>query len=82
MVDRKDSLPVTRQYALLDLTRSTFYHVFKQVSDKELALMALVDRCHLKRPFYSSRRIRDWLEDRDHRVNREKVRRLARHGMS
>jgi putative transposase len=78
MVDRKDPLPVTRQCALLDLPRSTFYHVPKPVSDEELALMGLIDRCHLKHPFYGSRRIRDWLEDRGHRVNRKKVRRLMR----
>ena len=63
MVDRQDPLPVRRQCALLDLPRSTFYHVAKPVSDKELALMTLIDRCHLAYPFYGSRRIRDWLED-------------------
>ncbi len=78
MVDRKDPLPVTRQCALLDLPRSTFYHVPKPVSDEEFELMGLIDRCHLKHPFYGSRRIRDWLEDRGHRVNRKKVRRLMR----
>ena len=78
MVDRKNPLPVTRQCALLDLPRSTFYHVPKPVSDEELELMALIDRCHLKHPFYGSRRIRDWLEDRGRRVNRKKVRRLMR----
>ena len=78
MVDRKDPLPVTRQCALLDLPRSTFYHVPKPVSDEELELMALIDRCHLKHPFYGSRRIRDWLEDQGYRVNRKKVRRLMR----
>ena len=66
MVDRKDPLPVKRQCALLDLPRSTYYHVPKPVSDEELALMALIDRCHLKHPFYGSRRIRDWLEDQGH----------------
>jgi putative transposase len=78
MVDRKDPLPVTRQCALLDLPRSTFYHVPKPVSDEEFELMALIDRCHLKHPFYGSRRIRDWLEDQGHRVNRKKVQRLMR----
>tara|TARA_B100000614_G_scaffold101443_1_gene91135 strand:+ start:589 stop:1413 length:825 start_codon:yes stop_codon:yes gene_type:complete len=78
MVDRKDPLPVTRQCALLDLPRSTFYHAPKPVSDEELGLMALIDRCHLKHPFYGSRRIRDWLEDRGHRVNRKRVQRLMR----
>jgi len=78
MVRRKDPLPVTRQCALLELPRSTFYHVPKPVSDGELALMALIDRCHLRHPFYGSRRIRDWLEDEGHQVNRKKVRRLMR----
>jgi putative transposase len=78
MVDRKDSLPVTRQCALLDLPRSSFYHVPQPVSDEELALMALIDRCHLEHPFYGSRRIRDWLEDEGYRVNRKKVQRLMR----
>ncbi|MCB0257709.1 MAG: transposase [Anaerolineae bacterium] len=50
----------------------------KPVSDEELELMVLIDRCHLKHPFYGSRRIRDWLEDQGHRVNRKKVRRLKR----
>ena len=39
---------------------------------------ALIDRCHLKHPFYGSRRIRDWLEDHGYRVNRKKVQRLMR----
>ena len=75
MVDRKDPLPVTRQCALLDLLRSTFYHVPKPVSEEELEL---IDRCHLKHPFYGSRRIRDRLEDHGYRVNRKKVQRLMR----
>ena len=78
MVDWKDPLPMTRQCALLDLPRSTFYHVPKPVSEEELELMALIDRCHLKHPFYGSRRIRDWLEDHGYRVNRKKVQRLMR----
>ena len=61
-----------------DLPRSTFYYAPKPVSDGELALMVLIDRCHLKHPFYGSRRIRDWWADRGHRVNRKKVQRLMR----
>ena len=40
--------------------------------------MKLIDPCHLKRPYYGSRRIRDWLEDRGHTVNRKRVQRLMR----
>jgi len=68
-------LPVRRQCSLLALPRSTFYHVPQPVSDEELAL---IDRCHLKYPFYGSRRIRDWLGDQGHRVNRKRVQRLMR----
>ena len=78
MVDRKDPLPVARQCTLLDLPRSTFYHTPKPVSDAELGLMQQIDRCHLKYPFYGSRRIRDWLEDQGFGVNRKRVQRLMR----
>ena len=78
MVDRNHPLPVTRQCALLDPPRSTFYHTPKPISDEELELMTLIDRCHLEHPFYGSRRIRDWLEDQGCAVNRKKVRRLMR----
>ena len=78
MVARMEALPVTRQCELLGLPRSTFYHVPAVVGDKELALMTLIDQCHLKHPYYGSRRIRDWLEDRGHTVNRKRVQRLMR----
>ena len=78
MVDRKDPVPVTRQCALLELPRSTFYHIPKPVTDEELELMALIDRCHLKYPFYGTRRIRDWLDDQGHTVNRKRIQRLMR----
>ncbi len=78
MVDRMDPLPVTRQCELLDLSRSTFYHVAKPVSDEELDLMRLIDRCHLEHPYYGSRRIRDWLEDEGWSVSRKRVQRLMR----
>lgn len=78
MVVRSNPLPVTRQCVLLDLPRSTFYHVPKPISDEELELMPLIDRCHLDYPFYGSRRIGGWLEDRGHIVNRKRVRRLMR----
>jgi putative transposase len=76
MVKRTDLLPVKRQCELLDLPRSTFYHAPRPVSDRELELMRLIDRCHLTYPFYGSRRIRDWLEDQGHCVNRKLVQRL------
>ena len=76
MVDRKDPLPVVRQCQLLAVPRSTFYYRCQSVPETDLALMRLMDECHLKHPYYGSRRIRDWLEDRGQRVNRKRVQRL------
>jgi len=78
MVDQEDLLPVVRQCQLLGLARSSVYYTPKGVSDEELALMRLIDQCHLKHPYYGSRRIRDWLEDQGHAVNRKRVQRLMR----
>jgi putative transposase len=78
MVDRKDPLPVVRQCQLLAVPRSTFYYQRQGIAEDDLALMRLIDECHLKHPYYGSRRIRDWLEDRDQRVNRKRVQRLMR----
>ena len=40
--------------------------------------MRRIDEMHLERPFYGSRRIRDWLQDEGHDVNRKRVQRLMR----
>jgi len=76
MIDRTHSLPVTRQCQLLDLNRSTVYYQPRGVSDDDLRLMRRIDEMHLKRPFYGSRRIRDWLQDEGFPVNRKRVQRL------
>ena len=78
MVTREDPLSITRQCELLDIPRSTFYHVPAPGSDADLALMKLIDRCHLELPFYGSRRIVTWLKDEGHTVNRKRVQRLMR----
>jgi putative transposase len=78
MVNKDGSLSVRRQCALLALPRSTFYHSPEPVSGDDLAMMSLIDRCHLKYPFYGSRRIRGWLLDEGHCVNRKRVQRLMR----
>lgn len=78
MVDQKNSLSVTRQCELLALPRSTFYHTPVAITDEELRVMSLIDRCHLKYPFYGSRRIRDWLETQGEQVNRKRIQRIMR----
>lgn len=71
-------LSKTRRCELLDMARSTAYYRAEPVSQADLALMRLIDEIHLQWPFYGSRRIRDELEERGHRVNRKRVQRLMR----
>jgi len=77
-VNPSESLSISRQCELLDLPRSTFYHVPQPVSDEDLELMQLMDRCHTEPPFYGSRRIKDWLEDEGQSINRKRIQRLMR----
>ena len=76
MIDRTHSLPVTRQCQLLNLNRSSVYYRPTGASDDDLRLMRRIDEMHLQRPFYGSRRIRDWLQDEGFPVNRKRVQRL------
>lgn len=76
MVSPEHSLPITRQCQLLSLNRSMFYYQPQPVSSEDLQLMRRIDEMHLKRPFYGSRRIRDWLQEEGHDINRKKVQRL------
>ena len=79
MVDRAEALPISRQCELLDVPRSTFYHIPVPVSEEELSLMKLLDQCYLEKPFYGSRRVRNWLFDHHGLVvNRKRIQRLKR----
>ena len=69
MIDRHSSLPVTRRCKLLSLNRSTACYQPKDVSDDDLKIMLRIDEMHLKRPFYGSRRIRDWLVAENYDIN-------------
>ena len=78
MINKDNDLPMTRQCVLLSLNRSTVYYRPQDVSEIDLKLMRRIDEMHLKRPFYGSRRIRDWLQDEGHDINRKRVQRLMR----
>jgi len=78
MINRESDLPITRQCQLLELNRSTVYYQPKPSSEEDLKLMRRIDEMHLKRPFYGSRRIRDWLWEEGYDINRKRVQRLMR----
>jgi putative transposase len=77
MIDRGHSkLSLTRQCALLGISRSALYYQPAAASAQDLELMALMDRQYLRTPFYGSRRMTVWLRTQGHQVNRKRVRRL------
>ena len=79
MVNREHpSLSMTRQCALLGVSRSGLYYRSRGVSSDDLALMQAMDRQYLETPFYGSRRMRAWLERQGTVVGRKRVQRLMR----
>ena len=79
MVERMNpALPISQQCQLLALPRSSVYRKPAEVSAEDLAIMALIDRHYLARPYYGSRRMAAWLTTQGHRVNRKRVQRLMR----
>ena len=79
MADRTHpSLSLSRQCALLDISRSGLYYRKAGISEKDLTLMKLIDHQYLATPFYGTRRIAVWLKGQSYQVNRKHVRRLMR----
>ena len=58
MVERMNPvLPVSQQCRLLTVPRATVHRKPAEVSAEDLAVMALIDRQYLARPYYGSRRM-------------------------
>jgi putative transposase len=73
-----EALSITRQCALLGISRSAFYYRPVGISDEDLACMRLMDEVFTKRPYFGSRRLREALRDQGHAIGRDHVRRLMR----
>src|SRR6202045_2063863 len=79
LVAREDAaLPVSQQCRLLAVSRSSVYRRPAAVSEEDRAIIALIDRQYLARPYYGSRRMAAWLATQGHLVNRKRVQRLMR----
>lgn len=78
MITPEHSLPITRQCAILDVSRSTYYYQPAGESEENLAVMRAIDELYLERPTRGSRSMQDALEDRGYKVGRHRVRRLMR----
>jgi putative transposase len=73
MIDREHELALTRQAAILQLSRSSLYYRPRPVSPADLAIMRRIDELHLDYPFAGSRMLRDLLRGEGVRVGRERV---------
>jgi putative transposase len=78
MIDKEDSLPVTRQCEILELSRSGIYYTPVPISAKDMELMRQIDKIHLLYPFYGSRNIRNELWGKGYDIGRDRMRRLMR----
>ncbi len=71
MREEGGGLSVRRQCALLGLPRSSFYYGPLPESEADLRLMRLIDEEYLRRPFYGSRRMTEYLRSLEYEVNRK-----------
>jgi putative transposase len=78
LVRADGGLSVRRQCALLGLPRSSFYYTPLPESEEDLRWMRLIDQEYLRRPFYGSRRMTEYLRGLGYEVNRKHVQRLMR----
>ena len=79
LVEREQpALPISQQCRLLAISRSAVYRRPAEPGEADLAIMALIDRQDLARPYYGARRMTGWLATQGDVVNRKPVRRLTR----
>ena len=78
MIDRTHRLAVTRQAALLGLSRASVYYRPCAVPATDLALMRRIDELHLELPFAGSRMLRDLLRGEGLVSGRDHLRTLMR----
>ena len=76
MMEPTHALPVSRQAALLDISRANVYYLPRPVCAADLVLMRRLDELHLQHPFAGSRMLRDMLKLEGVDIGRRHVRTL------
>jgi len=51
------TLSIVRQYRLVSISRSSFYHVSSGETARNLSLMGMIDRQFLETPFYGAQQM-------------------------
>jgi putative transposase len=78
MIDRNHRLALTKQAALLGISRGSVYYEPAPVSAADLALMRRLDELHLEFPFAGARMLRGLLAAEGSKVGRRRVTTLMR----
>jgi putative transposase len=78
MINRNHRLALTKQAALLGISRGSAYYEPAPVSDADLALMRRLDELHLEFPFAGSRMLRGLLAAEGSKIGRRHVTTLMR----
>ncbi|WP_420634322.1 IS3 family transposase [Candidatus Palauibacter sp.] len=78
MIERDGPLSLSRQCALLAVSRSSLYYRPKGESAENLALMRRMDELHMAYPFYGSRQLVRHLRREGVAAGRHRIRRLMR----
>jgi len=78
MIQREHELPLTRQAAILKLSRGSLYYRPRPVTPADLAVMRRIDELHLDYPFAGSRMLRDLLRGEGIAIGRQHVATLMR----
>lgn len=78
MIDRGHELPLTRQAAVLGISRGSLYYSACPVPAADLAIMRRIDELHLDYPFAGSRMLRDLLRGEGIAIGRGQVRTMMR----
>lgn len=71
-------LSINRQCELLEVSKGALYYEPRPIDPYTLLLMDLIDEQHTRTPFYGSRRMVAYLNERGYKVNRKRVQRLMR----
>lgn len=72
-------ISISQQCELLSLPRSSYYFDARQEeSVRNLKLMRMIDEEYIRHPFLGTRKLRDYLRRKGHKVNRKRVQRLMR----
>jgi putative transposase len=76
LIDRENTISMSRQCELLSIHRSGLYYRPCQESEENLFLMRLLDEQYLETPFYGIRKNTWWLRSEGFIINSKRVRRL------